>query len=121
MKIIIAGGRDFTDYALLKQKCGKILQRQTKIEIISGTARGADSLGEKYAKEMGYKVTRYFPNWKEHGKSAGIIRNIQMAENADACIVFWDGNSRGTKHMTGITKKPSAKIMKKFPLYFQKH
>lgn len=62
-------------------------------------ARGADRLGEKYAKEHGYKVL-YFPaDWDIDGKSAGFIRNVKMAENADALVAFWDGKSVGTKHM----------------------
>lgn len=52
MKVIIAGGRDFTDYNLLKVKCTNALINQNEIEIVSGCANGADKLGEKYANEM---------------------------------------------------------------------
>ena len=56
MKVIIAGGRDFKDYNRLKEVCDKILINQNNIEIISGTAGGADTLGERYAQDKGYEV-----------------------------------------------------------------
>lgn len=101
-RVIIAGGRDFTDYQLLRQKCDKILADKSKssqIVIVSGTARGADRLGERYARERGFQVERYPADWDADGKSAGPIRNAKMAENADALIAFWDGESRGTYNM----------------------
>ena len=106
MKIIIAGGRDFKSYELLKYKCDIILKNvKTPIEIVSGKAKGADFLGETYAIEKGYEIS-YFPaGWEKHGKSAGVIRNEQMANYADALIAFWDGKSRGTKNMIELAKK----------------
>ena len=75
------------------------------IIIISGTARGADTLGEQYAREWGFKLQQFPADWKSCGKTAGIIRNVQMADNADALIAFWDGKSRGTAHMINTAKK----------------
>lgn len=101
-RIIIAGGRDFQDYRLLRSTMDKLLQnklRKEKIVIICGMAKGADMLGARYAKERGYKI-RYFPaDWEKYGKCAGPIRNEEMARNADALVVFWDGESHGTKNM----------------------
>lgn len=104
-RVIIAGGRDFNDYPLLKQKCDTFLAnkaKNNKIVIVSGTAKGADRLGERYARERGYQVVRYPANWDRDGNSAGPIRNAKMAENADALIAFWDGNSRGTYNMIDL-------------------
>ena len=104
-KIIIAGGRDFMDYNLLKEKTDKILQEKKvthKIVIISGCARGADTLGLRYASENAFDVEEYPANWDKYGKKAGYMRNVEMAENADALIAFWDGKSKGTKHMIDI-------------------
>ena len=101
-KVIIAGGREFSDYALLCESCDKFLcqKHQTHdIVVISGTARGADILGERYAHERGYAVEKYPADWNRDGKSAGFIRNAQMASVADALIAFWDGQSKGTAHM----------------------
>ena len=103
--VIIAGSRGFKDYQKLKSSCDKILSEKAKthrIIIISGTASGADSLGERYAEERGYDVIRFPADWEKYGKSAGYRRNAEMARNADALIAFWDGNSRGTRHMIEI-------------------
>lgn len=110
MKVIIAGGRDFSDYELLKTKCDNILSNSSDISIVSGTARGADILGEHYALEHGYPVHKYPADWETHGKSAGYKRNVQMAEVADALIAFWDGQSRGTKHMIDIATNMELKV-----------
>jgi hypothetical protein len=116
MRIIIAGSRNFNDYEFLKQmvlptiKLHKEGRNVKDFEIISGCASGADSLGIKFAEEMGYKLTKYPADWDAYGKSAGYIRNIEMAEYAKqddySCLIaFWDGKSKGTKHMIDIAKK----------------
>lgn len=87
-----------------------MLQNKSNIEIVSGTAKGADSLGEKFANNMGYKIKTFPPAWEEFGKAAGYIRNKEMAEYADALIVFWDGESKGTKHMIDLATKKNLKI-----------
>ena len=112
-KIIIAGGRDFMDYNLLKEKTNKILQEKKvthKIVIISGCARGADTLGLRYASENTFDVEEYPADWDKYGKKAGYVRNVEMAENADALIAFWDGKSKGTKHMIDIATERNLPI-----------
>lgn len=109
MKVIIAGGRDFNDYNLLCKVCDYMLQNQTEIEIISGTANGSDKLGEKYANEKGYKLIKFPADWSV-GKSAGYIRNEKMAKYADALIAFHNGISRGTMHMINLAKQYGLKI-----------
>lgn len=110
MKIIIAGGRDFTDYRLLKRKCDTYLANTKASEIVSGTARGADSLGERYANESNLKVAKFPANWDEYGKRAGYLRNEEMAKYADALIAFWDGKSKGTNHMIDLARKYNLKV-----------
>lgn len=99
-RLIIAGGRDFNNYAGLEKSLDYLLKNVIDdIQIVCGLAKGADRLGERYAKEHGYAI-RYFPaDWDMDGKSAGFKRNVRMAENADALVAFWDGQSKGTKHM----------------------
>jgi len=104
-RIIIAGGRNFNNYELLKDYCDTILIGPEKYTIISGKARGADALGERYAREKGYVIEEYPANWDMHGKSAGYKRNLEMANTADTLIVFWNEISKGTKHMIDIAKK----------------
>ena len=103
-KVIIAGGRDFDDYRLLCMKVHSLLYDyiNSEVEIVSGTDKGADKLGERYAKENYMSLKQFPADWKKYGKSAGYRRNIQMAEYADALIAFWDGKSKGTKHMIDI-------------------
>jgi hypothetical protein len=105
-RVIIAGSRSFANYEMLKANMNRLLQNiSDEISIVCGTARGADRLGEKYAKENGFHVA-YFPaDWERHGKAAGYIRNREMAQNADALVAFWDGESRGTKSMIDLAKE----------------
>lgn len=107
--VIIAGGRDFDDFSFLEKSCYKslasYLERGYKIIIRSGHAKGADSLGEIFAKENNFDLQIYKPDWFLYGKRAGIIRNCQMAKDKDEdkpanmLIAFWDGKSKGTQHM----------------------
>jgi hypothetical protein len=107
MKTIIAGSRHFNDY----QKTVDII-RQSGFQItqvVSGGARGVDTLGEQWAGEDNY--IRFPANWTKHGKAAGPIRNQQMADYADALIAIYDSRtSRGTKDMIRRAKKAELKI-----------
>lgn len=110
MKVIIAGGREFNDYATLCRVCDHMLQNQKEIEIVSGTARGADLLGEQYARERGYPIQQFPADWDKYGKAAGYKRNAEMAAYADALICFWDGKSRGSKHMIDLAREKGLKV-----------
>jgi hypothetical protein len=109
IKVIIAGGRDFTNEELLKEHCDSILIGPD-FEIVSGTARGADRLGEFYAMERNLPIRRFQPDWDKFGKRAGYLRNEEMAAYADLLIAFWDERSRGTKHMIDIATTQGLKI-----------
>lgn len=114
-KVIIAGGRDFNDYNLLKSKCDFYLSKiNEEIEIVCGGAKGADSLGERYAKEKGLSIRYFCADWDLYGKSAGYRRNVEMGNYADALIAFWDGKSKGTKHMIdyALMKKINVRVVK---------
>jgi len=111
-KVIIAGGRYFNDYTLLKSSVDEAIENikslltgGVEIEIVSGGASGADALGEKYAGEHGYPVKKFPADWNTHGKAAGPIRNREMAAYADILIAFWDGKSRGTANMISEAEK----------------
>lgn len=102
MRTIIAGSRSITDIS-----CVQLAMSQcswTPSLVLSGTARGVDQLGEQWAKENNIKVARFPADWSSHGKGAGYIRNELMADNADALVALWDGESRGTKHMIKIAR-----------------
>lgn len=112
-KVIIAGCRDFSDYDLLREKCLYYLQniRQThNVVIVSGHARGADALGERFATEQNFQTLVMPADWEKYGRSAGPKRNAQMAEIANALIAFWDGQSRGTKNMIETAKQKGLNV-----------
>lgn len=108
MKIIVAGSRTFMGeecYQVLKQKMDKFTRNIKKVVVLSGAARGADAHGERWAYERMHTVMRFHPDYQKHGKAAPLIRNEEMAKEADACICFWDGQSTGTAHMIKMAKK----------------
>ena len=107
MKTAIIGSRTFDNYQLLKETIAPL----NPTEIVSGGAKGADSLGEQYAKENGIKTTIFLPDWKLHGKSAGFKRNVDIISNADVVVAFWDGVSKGTKHSIELAKKQGKTII----------
>lgn len=102
MKVIIAGSRDITDYNVISSAFSSCPFDVT--EIVSGCARGVDSLGEKLANLCVIPVCKFPADWKKHGKAAGPIRNRQMAEYADAAIVIHNG-SRGSLNMISEMKR----------------
>jgi len=116
MKVIVAGSRTFNDYELLKETLDTFKMYLAKkcvdepIEIVSGTARGADKMGEQWAKENGCVIHEFKPDWDGLGKYAGYKRNEDMAKFADAAIIFWDGVSKGSKHMIDLAKYYKLKI-----------
>lgn len=108
MKTIIAGSRNITDYLLVEEACKQCGWKIT--EVICGLAKGVDLLGEQWAKIHGIPVS-YFPaEWGRYGKSAGYKRNLLMAEQAKACIIVWDGTSKGTASMIRIAEKKGLKL-----------
>lgn len=111
MKLIVAGGRDFNNFPLMREKLDHLLcKHDGPITIISGTANGADKWGEAYARLHGYPVEQYPAQWKKYGRSAGYKRNAQMADLATHCVVFWDGKSRGSMHMINLAKEKGLEV-----------
>lgn len=106
-RVIVAGSRTICNQAFVFNHLDRLLANKMKldsIQIISGTARGVDQIGEAYAKAKGIECVRFPADWEKYGKRAGYLRNQQMAEHADALVAFWDGQSRGTKHMIEIAR-----------------
>lgn len=108
MKVIIAGSRTITDYAIV---VAAIKASGFEItEVVSGGAWGVDSLGEKWAYENGINKRVFMANWKTDGKRAGPIRNQRMSEYANALIAVWDGLSPGTRDMIARAEKLGLKV-----------
>lgn len=108
MKIAIVGSRDFDDYKYLLNKMEEVVNMNLlqlsyegefpMFSVVSGGARGADKLAERFAEEHGVPIEIFVPDWNRNPKSAGILRNLQIIDASDIIVAFWDGKSTGTKH-----------------------
>lgn len=101
-RLIVAGGRDFADAALLAAEVTKLAEGDLKdyaVSIVSGMAKGADKLAWEFAQKNNIKCTEMPANWDADKKRAGYLRNEEMAKFADGLLAFWDGSSKGAKHM----------------------
>jgi hypothetical protein len=105
MKIVIAGSRHIIDPSIVEKAIKESGFLGAISEIVSGGARGVDSLAEEYARDTGIPFKLFPADWDKYGKAAGPIRNQQMAEYADALIAVWDGKSKGTLNMINNMKK----------------
>lgn len=117
-KVIIAGSRNYSDYDTLKKMCDSALvnnlgQPDVEVVVVSGHAPGADTLGERYAKERGLEVEIYPADWGKNGRAAGPIRNKKMAEVADALIAFPKAGdkNRGTQNLIEIAERMGLQII----------
>ncbi len=104
MKVLVCGSRDvdpFDAWEIFKLRLSKLPNTTSPREhlIISGGARGADAIGHRVAKTLGYSTVTFKADWKTHGRRAGILRNMAMLDQEpDLVVALWDGTSRGTKH-----------------------
>lgn len=124
MRTIVAGSRNILNYETVKsaiEYCG-----WTVTEVVSGTAKGVDTLGERWARENHRPIKRFKADWKDiwgrpdnqiksnqwgkYWKNAGIVRNIEMRDYAQALVAVWDGKSNGTRHMIESAKKKNLKV-----------
>ena len=118
LRIIVAGSRGFKNYDLFRDTLmdyldfmddKDVVDNPSQVKFISGTAKGADTLGEQFAYTYEYDVIRFPADWNTYGKSAGYRRNAEMAKYASEAygvlFAFWDGQSRGTKHMIALAKR----------------
>lgn len=97
MKVIIAGSREITDASVVADAIAASGFEVT--EVVSGTARGVDRLGEAWARARKIPIKPFPADWNQLGKAAGVLRNAEMAKYADALVAIWDGESPGTKNM----------------------
>ena len=104
-RVLIAGTRTFDDYELLKNELNKLKEELDLpiSEVVSGKAKGADALGERWAKENNIKVIEFPAEWDKYGKKAGYLRNTEMGKYCDRGIIFTNG-SKGSEMMINIMK-----------------
>lgn len=102
-KIAVGGSRNFIDYEVIKEVLDDLfLEGDT---LLSGNAPGADRLGEKYAQEHGIEYKIIPSEWDKHGLKATMMRNEVLLKAADFTVLFWDGESEGSKHMIDIARR----------------
>lgn len=106
-KVVIAGSRSIQDFAAVRVKLDRIFKwlNIVPMEIVSGCADGADKAGESYAVLNNIDLVKMPADWNKHGKKAGVLRNLDMANYCDMAVVFWDGKSPGTKNMISNMSK----------------
>ena len=80
-------------------------------EIISGGAKGVDTSAREYARSHGVKLIEFLPDYEKYGRAAPLKRNIQIIEAADVVLAFWDGSSRGTKHVIDNCNKRNIPVI----------
>jgi hypothetical protein len=113
MKLIIAGSRDITDYNALRTAIiasGLWKKYNKAIEVVSGKARGVDTLGEIFAERNNLVLHSKPADWDRLRKRAGYVRNAEMADMADALLLLWDGKSRGSQHMYNLAKQKGLEV-----------
>lgn len=106
MKTAVVGSRDFVNYDIVFHE----LEKHDITEIISGGARGADSLAQRYANERLIPMTVFLPDWDKYGKAAGMIRNKDIIKDAEHVIAFWNGFSKGTANSIQLAKKLNKRL-----------
>ena len=104
MKIAVIGSRN-TETDNLEQYLPKEIT-----EIVSGGAKGIDTFAKKYAEKNGIALTEFLPEYNKYGRGAPLKRNIQIVEYAGEVFAFWDGTSKGTKHVIDMCKKLGKKV-----------
>ena len=124
LRLCVAGSRSISDKEFIFKYLDNFIKKYklSNIEIVSGLANGPDKIGIEYANERDYTYVEFPAKWKEYGKSAGYKRNVEMAEYSDVIILFYDGISKGTKHMENICvelKKPVICILYKTTQLFK--
>lgn len=112
MKVLVAGSRGFHGYEFLKKELDLVASRISITEIISGGAIGVDTLAERWAKENNILITQFLPEYDLYSnpKIAPIMRNKKMAMYCEVAVIFWDGQSNGTKNMILELKKREKKV-----------
>ena len=110
MRIIVAGSRNVTEREVraARRACSWI---GFVSAVVSGTARGADTFGERWALENSIAIIRCSADWEKFGRRAGPIRNELMAKTAEGLIAIWDGKSRGTQGMIDLAAKHGLRVM----------
>ena len=97
--VLVSGSLSFDDSRLLRDTLDRLLAGKERVSIVTGGAKGAESLGERYAQERGHTVKRSLAVWALYGRGAKVIRNTRLVEEADCAVFFWDGKSKAVAEL----------------------
>ena len=112
-KLMISGSRGIKDSKKIYDELEKIFAAHPDFILISGGARGVDSIAEEWAKSRNLPIEQHKPDWAKYGKGAGIVRNKEMVLAADYVLIFWDGESKGTKSVIDFCEKQGKEYLLK--------
>jgi hypothetical protein len=115
MRVLVCGGRDYHDYKKVSEVLGDLYyslshEEQNCFVLISGGARGADTLARRWAQNYlpGFSFMGFRADWKSYGLSAGPKRNAQMLEEGKPDLVLAFPGGKGTADM--VKKARAAKV-----------
>lgn len=113
-RLVVAGGREFKDQELFDITLNHFMRYFSSVNIpviiVSGGARGADTMAEDYARRYNLPFKLFEADWDFHGKAAGYVRNKEMAKYGTHLVAFHDGISKGTTHMINLAKEYELKV-----------
>ena len=104
MKVAVVGSRN-----VIIDNLQNYLPENTT-EIVSGGAKGIDSCARNYAIQNNIHITEFLPDYKRYNRGAPLKRNQQIVDYANEIIVFWDGQSKGSKFVIDYCNKKDKKI-----------
>jgi hypothetical protein len=110
MRLIVAGSRTVTERRIVWDGLDRLFPNSAPTVVVSGLAKGPDTFGLWWAVHHGIRVDEHEALWDIEGRSAGYKRNVRMAKVADALAAFYDGVSRGTRHMIDIARETGLTI-----------
>ena len=111
MKLAVVGSRNFDDYAWMEQCIFSFVRAEDLEAVVSGGARGADALAERFAASHGVPLVVVPADWKKFGRSAGPVRNSEIVRPADGGVAFWDGCSPGTRDTLARARLAGRRVM----------
>lgn len=112
-KLMISGSRSIKNLKMIFDELEKIYAAHPDIILISGGAKGVDSIAEEWGRFRKLPIEQHKPDWAKYGKGAGIVRNKEMVLAADFVLIFWDGESKGTKSVIDFCEKQGKKYLLK--------
>lgn len=110
MKVAIVGSRDYDNYYEFKSYINQFRKHIDIDMIISGGAKGVDSMAYRYAVEYGITFVCHPPIPEEGFPRAYFRRNLRIVEQAECVIAFPKGKSSGTRHSISLAKKLDKKL-----------